>query len=229
MNDRGKWRERVRDIRASSTTWWWWWWWFNIYIYTYIYIHEFKSWTRLIAFHIPLIYLGKLWNQLFSCQLWVNCRVDLILLPWLGKTTLAEGKLLIQIRWSLLKNWLCVTSCPSGVIGKYKCLYCQPQTDCSLESQLFSVARYATCLKLRSVRNLTPDLSSISAKAKSIFVYVHEFGIVYRRAQFMRRALHLRVCGSRTSLAGLLNPLAGSFIFSSTDRLFCCIRTLQCG
>ena len=27
MNDRGKWRERVRDIRATSTTWWWWWWW----------------------------------------------------------------------------------------------------------------------------------------------------------------------------------------------------------
>ena len=24
MNDREKWRERVRDIRASDTTWWWW-------------------------------------------------------------------------------------------------------------------------------------------------------------------------------------------------------------
>ena len=24
MNDRKKWRERVRDIRATSTTWWWW-------------------------------------------------------------------------------------------------------------------------------------------------------------------------------------------------------------
>ena len=27
MNDREKWRERVRDIRAIGTTWWWWWWW----------------------------------------------------------------------------------------------------------------------------------------------------------------------------------------------------------
>ena len=27
MNDKEKWRERVRDIRASGTTWWWWWWW----------------------------------------------------------------------------------------------------------------------------------------------------------------------------------------------------------
>ena len=25
MDDREKWRERVRDIRASGTTWWWWW------------------------------------------------------------------------------------------------------------------------------------------------------------------------------------------------------------
>ena len=27
MNDSEKCRERVRDIRASGTTWWWWWWW----------------------------------------------------------------------------------------------------------------------------------------------------------------------------------------------------------
>ena len=25
MNDREKWRERVRDIRAGDTMWWWWW------------------------------------------------------------------------------------------------------------------------------------------------------------------------------------------------------------
>ena len=32
MNDREKWREMVRDIRAGGTTWWWWWWWWW-YIY----------------------------------------------------------------------------------------------------------------------------------------------------------------------------------------------------
>ena len=26
MNDREKWREMLRDIRAGGTTWWWWWW-----------------------------------------------------------------------------------------------------------------------------------------------------------------------------------------------------------
>ena len=30
MNDREKWRERVRDIRASGTTWWWWWWYYSL-------------------------------------------------------------------------------------------------------------------------------------------------------------------------------------------------------
>ena len=30
MNDREKWRERVRDIRAGGTTWWWWWWWWYV-------------------------------------------------------------------------------------------------------------------------------------------------------------------------------------------------------
>ena len=27
MNDREKWRERVRDIHAGGMTYWWWWWW----------------------------------------------------------------------------------------------------------------------------------------------------------------------------------------------------------
>ena len=38
--------------------------------------HEFKSSTRLIAFHIALIPLGKVWIQLFSLHLWGNSRTD---------------------------------------------------------------------------------------------------------------------------------------------------------
>ena len=45
---------------------------------------EFKSWTRLIAFHIGLISLGKVWIQLLSLQLWVNSRIDWFLQPWWG-------------------------------------------------------------------------------------------------------------------------------------------------
>ena len=37
---------------------------------------EFKSWTRMIAFHIALIPFGKEWIQLFPLQQWVNSRTD---------------------------------------------------------------------------------------------------------------------------------------------------------
>ena len=37
---------------------------------------EFKSWMRLIAFHVALIPLEMVWIQFFSLQLWVNSRAD---------------------------------------------------------------------------------------------------------------------------------------------------------
>ena len=46
--------------------------------------HGFKPWMRLIAFHIALICLGKLWTQLFSLQLWVNSSANYVLWPWFG-------------------------------------------------------------------------------------------------------------------------------------------------
>ena len=45
MKDREKWRERVRDIRASGTTWWWWWW----------YIQTFKKSTTKIDMFCHLV------------------------------------------------------------------------------------------------------------------------------------------------------------------------------
>ena len=38
MDDKEEWRERVRDIRADSVTWWWW----------YIYIYGSK-WVRILV------------------------------------------------------------------------------------------------------------------------------------------------------------------------------------
>ena len=52
----------------------------------------FKSWTRLIAFHIALIPLGKVWIQLFSLQLWVG-RTRFLRL---GEATSLEGKIWLQ-------------------------------------------------------------------------------------------------------------------------------------
>ena len=65
------------------------------YIYIYIYISgdrgiivivvgrwirrpKFKTWMRLITFHIVLIHLKKVWIQLFSLQLWINSKTDWI-------------------------------------------------------------------------------------------------------------------------------------------------------
>ena len=43
MNDKEKWRERVRDIRASGMTWWWWWWWWCFCLYLYMYMYAIKQ------------------------------------------------------------------------------------------------------------------------------------------------------------------------------------------
>ena len=36
IDDRKKWQERVRDIRACGTTWWWWWWWWWWWLLLYM-------------------------------------------------------------------------------------------------------------------------------------------------------------------------------------------------
>ena len=53
----------------------------------------FKSCTRTIAFHTALIPLGKVWIQLFSLQLRVNCRTDWVLQPWWGNLSRREKTL----------------------------------------------------------------------------------------------------------------------------------------
>ena len=49
MNDREKWRERLRDIRAGGTTWWWY---IYIYIYIYIYTNNYRVRRDLSWFHL---------------------------------------------------------------------------------------------------------------------------------------------------------------------------------
>ena len=54
MNDWEKWRERVRDIHASGTTWWGWWWVFNG--------HPPKHW----ASSLPLNFTNPVGNNIFN-------------------------------------------------------------------------------------------------------------------------------------------------------------------
>ena len=70
MNDREKWRERVRDIRAGGTTWWWWcfhmeyclhWNSWNFFLF-----QDYKFICRLtIIFYFP-IFLTQLLPELFK-------------------------------------------------------------------------------------------------------------------------------------------------------------------
>ena len=55
MNDREEWRERVRDIRATSATWWWWWWYigtFQFFNDIYIYIYTLTTWNSFLYIYI---------------------------------------------------------------------------------------------------------------------------------------------------------------------------------
>ena len=62
MNDREKWWERVRDIRAGSTTWWWWWYQWFIMILVLLFWKEwriqisFSQWSVLLR-----IWMIKIW------------------------------------------------------------------------------------------------------------------------------------------------------------------------
>ena len=47
MNDRERWRERFRDIRASGTTWWWW------YIYI-LSINYYKNFNCIFLYYLLL-------------------------------------------------------------------------------------------------------------------------------------------------------------------------------
>ena len=58
--------------------------------------HEFKSWTRLIAFHIALIPLGKVWIQLISLPPYGSIVGQTRFFSLGEATSLGEGKLWIQ-------------------------------------------------------------------------------------------------------------------------------------
>ena len=51
MKDREKWRERVRDVCATSATWWWWWW---------------------LRYTTEIIYVEKVYN-LPNCNTYLKC------------------------------------------------------------------------------------------------------------------------------------------------------------
>ena len=93
MNDREEWRERVRDIRATSVTWWWWWleiiklcakkWSYfktlptnysltiNIYIYIYIKDLAFNNLRGLICYETQPTNLSLNHNLSLSIYIYI--------------------------------------------------------------------------------------------------------------------------------------------------------------
>ena len=58
LNNREKWREGVRDIRAGGTTWWWWWW--GLVIWSgLVYLYNNFCWNIIVAYVIVLWYYLK--------------------------------------------------------------------------------------------------------------------------------------------------------------------------
>ena len=47
MKDREEWRERVRDIRATSATWWWWWWFDRFF--SHLFFTDEKIWGKVVC------------------------------------------------------------------------------------------------------------------------------------------------------------------------------------
>ena len=55
MNDREKWRETVRDIRAGGATWWWWWW----YVFTRYEVFDVSYFCYIILFLYVSVIITK--------------------------------------------------------------------------------------------------------------------------------------------------------------------------
>ena len=69
MNDREEWRERVRDIRATSAIWWWWWW------YTHTHTH-YRIYNSVLL--VKKLIISDCW-KCYSSHFWVCNRWWLIL------------------------------------------------------------------------------------------------------------------------------------------------------
>ena len=93
INDREEWRERVRDIRATSAIWWWWWWWFicikmdetliTISGWCAIKLNQIKlNSFHLLSIWIAILFFFGLWSLLATLFVLVTPTLSR-LLSWL--------------------------------------------------------------------------------------------------------------------------------------------------
>ena len=121
MNDREEWRERVRDIRATSAIWWWWWWW----------------WILLLHRSVRLI--------LWSCSL-IYVLIIRLLFQLLQSWFLNDGNLVffsdvVLFKCSLFISSFCVSVCSAW----FSCVVFQLLLLCSSFRLEFSCFQYLVC------------------------------------------------------------------------------------
>ena len=75
MNNRERWRERVRDIHASGMTWWWWWWLESVNILKSIFDKRFLLciWS-LDCFYLILWHINhcRLFNAKYALNIYIR-------------------------------------------------------------------------------------------------------------------------------------------------------------
>ena len=70
MNDREEWRERVRDIRATSATWWWWW---NLQKLAPVYFKILSPTNYMVPNHIYIYIYIYIYDLALNNLQWLIC------------------------------------------------------------------------------------------------------------------------------------------------------------
>ena len=103
---------------------------------------------RIFVFYIVLKPLGKVRIQVINLQLWVISRTDWALWSWYGNQSWRKKTLHLNLLNLALKTDFVLHLARMEVL-LYIYIYCHPQTDCFVVTQLFSVARHVRRFKLR--------------------------------------------------------------------------------
>ena len=65
MNNRDKWRERVRDIRASGTTWWWWF--IHVFLYMFLYMYFYMYFYTCLYMYFYTCFYTCIFIHFYTC------------------------------------------------------------------------------------------------------------------------------------------------------------------
>ena len=124
MNDREEWRERVRDIRATSVIWWWWWWciWILQDLFSYL-----KYWGLLCLIEnkmtnnlVTMKWQKKNLPKINKCYFYYLCLFIIIFFLFKKSVEIIfQSQPLYLIFWNHFKishsvSWGCRTHCISA-------------------------------------------------------------------------------------------------------------------